>query len=480
MKFFVALIVMVAVGRGPAAADNKIVLESYTGGKTEAAAKQMAPLLEALARKGFNGGYDVVGRSFESRASRPAIAEGLPADFAKKVEAGKQAWVVGKYEEAANALAPLIDLAHANAGAFATNKGLLDAVETALIVISLSHERMGDPEAAVSTWTEFLRSFPDKSVPRGIWGADAAQAFDKAKKVISTRLGIGKLLVRSSIDTGVIFINERIEQPGSVSKDNLLAGDYRVFVQLGGGRLSRQHRVTVRARETAILTVDADLDVVVQTSPSWTGLAFTNGGDRERLEIERASQFGNAVEATAVMIVGIDQVHGKSSIVGILVNRNRSTDIRRASVPLDPAPSAERLQSLAAFLVGDLTEVPEGIQVDAVAAPLAGPSGPAEGRGGGMWGGWKFLTGGVAIAALGAGAYLLSKDGDCKITPQPGVTCPDVYNNAAPGYAALSAGVVFAGITVFLIVRGGGNDKARTAYVVPTSDGAMAGFSGRF
>ncbi len=479
MKFFVSLCVLLAMGV-PVAADNKIVLESYTGGKTEAAAKQLAPLLEALARKGFAGGYDVVGRSFESRASKPAIAEGLPADFAKKVEAGKNAWVAGKYTEAANELGPLIDLAHANAGAFATNKDALGLVETALIVVALSYERMGDTLSAATAWAEFVRSFPDKGVPRGTWGADAAQAFEKAKKAVVAN-GVGKLLVKSSTDSGVIFINERYEQIGTVTKDNLPAGDYRVFVQLPGNRLSRQHRVTVRPKETAVVTIDADLDVVVQTSPSWTGLAFTSAADREKFEIERASQFANVVEATAVLVVGIDQVRGKSAIVGILVNRNRGeTEIRRASVQLEPAPPAERLQALAAFLVGDLATPPDGVDVDTVKAPIIGGPGPIVDRGGGAWGGWKYITGVVGVGALGVGGYLLSQDGDCKTSPPAGVTCPDVYNNAVPGYLAVGAGAVLTGLSVYLFVRGGSSSKARTAYVIPTSGGALAGYAARF
>lgn len=479
MKFFVALLVLVAMGV-PAAADNKIVLESYTGGKTEAAGKQIAPLLEALYRKGFSGGYDVVGRAFESRGSKAAIVEGLPADFAKKVEAAKQAWVAGKYTEAANELGPLIDLAHANAGAFATNKDALGVVETALIVVALSYERMGDSAAAQTAWAEFVRSFPDKSVPRGTWGLDAAQAFEKAKKVVAAG-GVGKLLVRSSTDAGVIFINERYEQIGTVTKDNLPVGDYRVFVQLAGNRLSRQHRVSVRAKETAVVTIDADLDVVVQTSPSWTGLAFSNAADREKFEVARASQFANVVEATAVLIVGIDQVRGKSAIVGSLVNRNGNTEIRRAFVFLDPAPPAERLQSLAAFLVGDLTEVPEGVDVDTVKVrPLGGGGGPVVDRGNDAWSGWKWVTGVGGVGALAVGAYLLSKDGDCRTTPPAGVTCPDVYNNAVPGYLAVGGGAVLTGLSIYLFVRGGGNAKAQTAYMIPTSGGAVAGFAARF
>jgi hypothetical protein len=157
-------------------------------------------------------------------------------------------------------------------------------------------------------------------------------------------------------------------------------------------------------------------------------------------------------------------------------------EIRRAFVFLDPAPPAERLQSLAAFLVGDLTEVPEGVDVDRVRAPITrdvGDPGPNVDRGG-AWGGFKYITGVVGLGALGIGAYLLSKDGDCKTTPPTGVTCPDVYSTAVPGYLAVGGGAVITGLSIYLFVRGGGSSNAKTAYMVPTNGGALAGFSARF
>jgi len=476
-SFFVVMLVVVA-GSLPAAAENKIVLESYTGGKTEAAARQLAPLLEALARKEFHGGYDVLGRSFESRVSRPAITDGLPANFTALVDAAQQAFFAGKFEEAANTLGPLIDRAHANAGEFARDQSALGSLEKALTVLALSHQRMGDPGAMQQTFAELIRTFPEKVVSRGLYGAEAATAFDQAKKTLAAA-GRGKLIVRSSVDTGVIFINERIQQAGTVTREELAAGDYRVFVQLPGKQLSRQHRVTVRAKETAVLDIDAEFDLVVQTSPNWTGLAFASAADRERSEIERASQFASAIDASAVAVVGIDQVRGRPAIIGILVNRNRSAEIRRASVALEPTPSAERLQALALFLAGE-APAPEGIDVDVVTPPSGGPGEPVRRDGGShAWGGWKWVTGGLAVVALGAGGYLLATDGDCKTQPPAGVTCPDVYNNAVPGYLAVGGGAVLAGLSVYLFVRGGGS-SSRTAYVVPTAGGAYAALSLRF
>jgi hypothetical protein len=191
-----------------------------------------------------------------------------------------------------------------------------------------------------------------------VYGAEAATAFEQAKKALGA-FGRGKLVVRSSVDTGVIFINEHITQAGTLTQDDLLTGDYRVFVLLPGKQLSRQHRVTVRAKETTVVTIDAAFDVVsdlpqldqprsAHTSredrggtPSSSGAPSCSGRDRR------------------------DRSGARRCRRRILVNRNRGIELRRASIPLDPAPFAELLEALALFLAGD-GPAPEGVDVGVV------------------------------------------------------------------------------------------------------------------
>ncbi|MBA2544705.1 MAG: hypothetical protein H0V17_33990 [Deltaproteobacteria bacterium] len=478
MKFLVAIICVWSIRT--AQADNRIVLESYTGGKSSAAEDQLRPLREELLRKGFLGGYDVVGRSFESKVSKPAIVEGLPKDFTQKVEAGAKAFFAGKFDDAVSALGPLVDLARRNGGAFAQNQDALGALEKAMIILALSQQRRGDPGAMQTTFAEYIRSFPKAEVQRGIYGTEAAASFEQARKTVAGG-GTGTLVVQSTIQGGLIYLDEHVRQPGKLQVE-VPVGEHRVFV-LADGQLSRVHRVTVRARESSVITIDPTYDRVVQTSTNWTGLAFATAAERERSEVDHAARFAVAVEATAVALIGVDQVRGKPSIVGILVNRTRSTEIRRASIPLDPEPTVDRMVALAEFLAGETT-TPEGVDITVLDAPKGdgvgnNPGGPGSDGGGKGWGGWKLITGTLALGALGVGGYLIATDGDCKTDPPAGVVCPDVYNNAAPGYAALAGGVVLAGVTVYLFVRGG-STRAKTAFVVPTNGGAVATFVGRF
>lgn len=463
----------------PAAANPKIVLESYTGGKTEDASRRIAPLLEALANSGFVGGYEALGRTLEARVSRPAVQRGLPADFAAQIETGHRAFFGGKFEDAIKILAPLIDMVFANSGAFAKDQDAREGLQKALVALALSQHRMGDPPATRQTFSELLRCFPTFQLPRATYGAEAADVFEKVRREV-TGAGRGKLVVRSNVDGAVIFINEKFEAAGTVHKDNLLAGEYRVFAQLGK-QLSRAHRVTVRANETATLVIDAGFDIAVQTSPTWTGLAFQTSADRERSEVSYAAQFGNALDADAIAVVGIDQVRGRDAIVGVLVNRISGTEIRRGSVALDPAPPDERLKALAEFLAGANLK-PEGVDV-IFASEQPRPTGtkivgPVETPRDGRWGGWKFIAGGLGLAAVGTGIGLLALDGGCKETVPVGTQCPNVWSVATPGYLALGGGVVLVAVSVYLFVKKDG--PTRTAYVAPTGDGVVVGFAGRF
>jgi hypothetical protein len=166
-------------------------------------------------------------------------------------------------------------------------------------------------------------------------------------------------------------------------------------------------------------------------------------------------------------------------VVGILVDRISGTEIRRASVALDPDPGDERMNALAQFLAGE-NLAPAGIDVLTTRAVTPGgvPAGPEKPSGGG-WGGWKWIAGGLGVGALGVGAYLVAIDGRCKVDVMQGMICPDLENSATAGYATLAGGAVVTGISVYLFVRGRGS-ATRTAFVAPTGGGAVAGLVGRF
>lgn len=480
MRLIVAILVVVG-SVALAEAGNGVVLEAYTRKRPVDADRLLPVIFEELAGRGFDAGPEVVGRKLE-RMTKPVLTGGFPPDFSEKVEQGHRAWVSGKFDEAVSVLSPIVTAAHANPGAFAQQDSLRPKLLKALIALALSQQRMGDQAATRETFGEILRSFPETVLSRGTYGPDAYNLFEQVRKETAAA-GRGRLTVRVTNPSAAIFVNERITKVGVFERADLVPGEYRVFAQLGT-KLSRSHRVVVKPNDEATLAIDFEFDQVVQTSPGWTGFLFEDDASREKHESAYGAQFANAIDARAAIVIGIDQVRGRPALVGALVNLINGREIRRASLALDPEPPTDRLRALARFLAGD--DPTAGIEVqlagDAATGPLPPtPTGPADTPAPArstMWGGWKYITGGLALAALGTGGYLLAIDGTC---PDGSDTCGNVYNTSGPGWAAIGGGVALTGLTVYLVVRGRrGDAPSRSAYVVPTSGGALAGFSTSF
>lgn len=456
-----------------------IVLEAYTGQRAPDAQRLLGPVLDELAARGFASG-DTVGRQIDGKVSRAAEDHGgLPADFAAQVDKGFQAWVRGKFDDAIKVLVPLIESAHANSGAFVRDPSLREPLNKALIVLAIAQQRTGDPSAARATFGEVVRAFPDSIVSRGTYGPDAAQLFDDVKRE-SGAASKGKLTVKTD-DGAVVFVDEVFR---GTSTMELTPGEYRVTVMLNKVP-SRSHHVVVNAGSETTIAIDAKLDQALHTD-GWTGFAFASEADRDAHEAPDAAKIAANVGASAVAVVGIEQVRGRPAIVGSLVSLSSGREIRRASVAMEPDPSTDRLKALAKYLAGE--EPASGIEVQPLdESPKETPVGGGQETGGGAvvahdegkggrWGGWKWMTGAIGIGGLGAGAVLVALDGSCSSHPA-GVPCP-VYDFKGAYIGALAGGAVFTGISVYLFATQGHEHPKRTAFVVPTGDGAVAGLAG--
>ncbi len=477
------LIVLVLSSIASAAPNEGIVLESYTSERPEDAAKALAPLLRELESSGYSIGAEVA-RKFEDHVSRDVgTAQNLPVGFTDGVDRGTKAWVGGKFEEAVALLAPLVGAARETPGAFIGDTKLRDSLLRALIVLGLSQQRLGNPGDAGDTFAELIRMYPTASVARSTYGPEAATLFEQAKKAQAAKT-TGRLLVQVTDQQTEVYLDERLERRGTTVM-NLAPGDYRVVVQLGNRR-SRNHRVSVKPGDDVTLVMDPNFDSVVRTG-TWAGFEFGNPSDRERLEATYAAQFAKAIDGNAVVVVSVDTVRGARAVVGSLVLMS-GKEIRRASLALDPVPSAERVAALAKFLAGEKATSGIDVQLDG-AIPVLLPSrgggsartgnpGTSREDGGGRWGGWPWVTGGAAVLALGAGAALLALDGTC-----PGGStdpnCPDIYNTATPAWIAIGGGAVLAGVTVYLIMTKP-SKPARQAFIAPAHGGAIAGVSGHW
>jgi hypothetical protein len=329
-----------------------------------------------------------------------------------------------------------------------------------------------------ATFLEILHGYPDAQVPRAMYGADAFDLFEQARREVGAA-GKGKLTVEVGGEGAVVFVDELYRAVGTTTLE-LAPGEYRVCV-LADKRASRSHRVVVRANDGAKIAIDAGLDRAIHTN-AWTGLSFAATADREAHEGPYAAQVATAIGATAVAVVGIDTVRGRPAVVGSLVSLSTGREIRRASVAMEPDPSTDRLKALARYLAGE--EPAAGLEVQTPSAgapkveaePLPHDQPPRAARSGA----WKWFATGGAVVALGAGGYLAYEDGRCQDTPMPGRMCNNVYSYSPTDYVVLGAGVALAGVAVYLFATGGDSHRAQTAFVAPASGGAIAGFTGSF
>lgn len=451
-----------------------IVLESYTGDRPADAARLLSPVLEELSRRDYAGG-DTVARTYDARASRSAVAPaGVPSDFAAQVDRGFKAWVSGRFGEAIEILVPLVETAQANTGAFATDPSLREPLLKALIALGLAYQRIGDPSAMRTTFGEIVRGWPDTQLSRATYGPDAAQAFEHVRRELQAA-GRGKLTVKTD-DAAVVFINEMYRAAGSTTVE-LPPGEYRVVVMLNK-QPSRSHRATVRTNAEATIEIDASLDQAIRTA-GYTGLSFANQADRDAHEARYAQRFAKAVGASAVAVVGIDDVRGRSAVVGSLVSLQTGRELRRASIPVEPDPSRDKLRALARFLAGD--DPAPGLEVqfsggdtgDTYERPRAETAKTAVPAGG--WGGWRFVTAGLGVAGLGTGIALIALDGTCPTEPPAGQQCNDFYDTATAGYLSLGGGAVLAAVSIYLFAT-----HTTAPVVAPTAGGVTVGFATRW
>ena len=475
----------------PAKADG-IVLESYTGGRPDDVAKYVSPILDELAKKGFVAGYDAIGRRFEAGVSRPATATGgLPKTFKADVDRAKGEWARGKFDDALKILTPLVDAAHANPAAFVDDQGLRDALQDALIAMALSRKGQGDPDGMHQAFAELVRSYP-RATPGPAYGPEANRAFEQVRRDLVDAHS-GKLIVRVTDDTHVVYIDEELTGQGTTRRVGA-PGEYRVVVK-SPKQLSRMHRVVVHTGEETSATVDMGFDNALHIAPDWTGLAFPDASDREQLEGAYAAQFANLIDAHAVAVVGTEVVKGRTVIVGALINLKNGRDLRRASIAADSAPQVDRLRALARFLAGEDPGI--GIEVlingDGAGPPipltpppvaaLTAPTGPmpAEQPHAQRWKGWKWITGGATVGSLAGSVVLWAYNGKCsKPAPDQHLMCPDKYDNTAPAIALTAGTVALAGLTVYLWLTEAPKAPSKTAFIAPTRGGAMAGFATSF
>src|SRR3569623_931295 len=477
-----ALLALLAAASA-AHADNGIALEVYTGQRSADATRLVAPVLDELAKSKIDSGA-TVGRRIANLSTPSQTAAGIPANFAAEADAGLRLYAQGNFNAAIQKLNPLIEAARSNSGAFAKDTRLPQPLQKAMIALALAYSRNGDQGAMRSTFDEMLRSFPDVQVARTVYGPEAAQAFEEARKALVAQ-GTGKLIVK--VPSGVVFVDETYRTSGDLSLD-VPPGEYRVLV-IANNLASRTHNVIITANSEKTITIDAAYDQAINTGNGWTGLLFANEAAREAHEAEYSAKLAHEIKANSVALVGLDQTKSGGVVVGSLISLERASEFRRANVALNPDPSRDRLKALAHYIVGegdtggidvvDLSKQPVrvaqptegGTPVLRPRADLQSESTTVDTR----WGGWKWMALGTTVALGATSGTLFALNGRCKGTPPlQGRTCNDVYDHSPYDKYTLIGAIPFAALTVYLFATQTKTVDARSAALVPVDHGAVA------
>lgn len=438
---------------------------------------------DELSTRGF-ASTETLARNYDRRVSRVATTP-LPADFASGVERGHKAWIEGRFDEAIDTLLPLVESAHASSAIVAQSQTHRDKLLKALVALAVSHQRRGDLAEARATLTEILRSFPDAQLSRATYGPEAFQLFESVRRDVG-RAGRARLAMKVP-DAAVVFLNERFENVGSVNKTDLIPGPYRAFVQVGK-QTSREHTIELANEDERILAIDLAYDTALSTSP-WMGFEFASARERETNENRYATRYASEAGADAVVVVGIDVVRGRPSLVGSLVDIRSSRDIRRASLALEPAPSEGRVRALGRFLGGDDSVQGLDIEVDGSAVGSARTTGDRRWM---LWGG---VAGVVVGTAAGGGLALKMRLDATAAAEELDRTCatsctPDQVralqseqktSNRNAIIAGVSGGAIaLTGIVFIIASRFGGDSNSTSVAVTPTPGGGVAYVAGTF
>jgi hypothetical protein len=463
-----AVLALLAVLPGAAAAGDMVVVESYAGDRPADAAEVLAPLYAGLAEVGAVPAAELVD-ALHDRLSRPArAAEGAGfAAAAALVEKGYDGhWLSGEFEPAIVALGRAVGEIDADPGALADVPARRDLRLKALVGIALANKRLGNAEAAVRAMAEVIRSFPDRDFNRSLFGPEAHDLYREVAADVA-RLPAGTLRVDVDDDAVVVFVNDRFAGTGSLAAE-LPPGRYRVYVKKGN-RDGRRHDVDVHSGETSRLSVSWRLDAALRTAGAAT-LAFETEAARAHDETALAIRVARAAGADSVAVIGIREHEGRRAVVGSLLSLDSGSQTRGATLALEPVrPGPDGVRALVRYLA--LGEPSDAIIVTRTARPP-----PPRAR---SLRSWKWLTLATGTAAVATGAVLVSIDGP--ILDDAGNHTPDQYDTATPGYVLAGAGIALVATGVILWLRDDpADERATTVTVLPTDDGASIGLAGSF
>ena len=483
---------------------ERIVFESYVGNRPPEAERIMPLVRMVFERRGFTVDPKILARQLHEHAYRPGISSPKSGELGELLKrqdtAGENYFAAGNFAAAATELGKLITTIRQNPLALARTLKYRELAMRALVFYALAKGRQAqapdlkqdDLTAALrerdDMMDELVRSFPSKVISARAFGAEAEPLFLEARDRLD-KARRGRLSITVNDPEAVIYLNEIVHGTAKVDVGDIVPGTYRVLVQAPTGE-SRQYDVEVAASQVARLTIDWDLDSLINIG-IWVGFRFPTEKDhaREALLVHQlAEQYTDAAIAATLTITS---AHGHVAVIGTSYDVHHGRLLRSGIVELPgrPAEDEKQLNRLVDRLMGipsgdgvqavphpEYTPLPssETVDVFAIARPVP-PSGSAAASqdvptscalaSPDRHGTTQWLVAGGATASLSVAAVGLSMD----------------YRSMKPvGYVALGAGAVLGTLAVYLFFDEPSNAKPSRVTITPSSSELMAHWTTTF
>jgi hypothetical protein len=458
-----ALVLTAWLGAAAAAPQRILVLEAHVGRRTEAAARVLEPLRDALHRQGLTARPDAILDFAGTRGPRPGLLDpGITASaIAQRVDDGYLAYTSNNFEPAIRTLHEAIRLIQRNPAILAVDTGYARMIFKAYVSLVNSHARLGRVAESVAAMTELIRRYPAIPVTRAIYGPEAEKIYRGVWKQVRA-MGRGQLTVTTGHPAAMIFVDNQLRGIGSANLSDLIPGTYQVLIQAPGS-VDRQYQVDVRPNEESAIDIAWDVDASVYVGDQWVGLVFATEAERRREAAVAGALSRRWAAGDPIAIVGLTKVQDKPAILGTLYTHEGSV-IRSALLSVDRA-DADSLLALARFLADGTSGA--GVEVLRGAEPRASPRRSDRlGR--------RLIYAGSAAVAAGVVLYLLDEDAGAP----PGKPVPKSYFDSGPPGVALGAvGVAAIGVGLWRVHRA----RARAAPVISLEPSRVTiGWAGAF
>ena len=142
--------------------------------------------------------------------------------------------------------------------------------------------------------------------------------------------------MKATSDAAVVFINERFASPSGSARESVLPGTYRVFCR--SQEASRvHHAVVTKARRRSSRSIPTRPARAQRARVD--GLAFPTTEARDKQESMFAAYLASGISAKGVIVVGIENVRSKPSVVASpgAAERHRENPARERAARSDPS-----------------------------------------------------------------------------------------------------------------------------------------------